>query len=536
MIRTGSIRQSITWLVISTSVLLSVFAVFIMSMTHLQQVNEASEQRALDIANVIADTSSRYLLFGDAEGLTSYLRYFRSSEVIQHIHIYQQPNLAGDQQLRYFASYNREGTAPIPVRIDGATQNFGVRSTNNYIEAALPVEIENENLGSVYVRLSRETSNEATWMTFVTGSLTILVVALLAWLISLRARLTLLRPLDQAVAIIQRISRNRDYSVRLPESHLLELQQLSISFNTLLGRIEQHLERQQQTERQAQDLNIELERQVKQRTNALRESNEELMETLEKLHQFQRQLIENEKMQSLGDLIAGVAHEINTPVGLVITSTSILQDKLELMQKKFAENTITRNDFERFMEASDDNLGMIQRNIERTADLINQFRQLAMDQFAEEAKQVYLLEFCESVLHSTRERVPQLHDIDVRFECPANLQVTTRVGPLHHVLRQLLENSALHGFAERQGGHITLLAERLDGSHVKLQYRDDGRGIPEDLGRRIFDPFVTSRRRQGSTGLGLHLVYNLVTRALEGSIEVQSRPGRYTEFTMIIKA
>ncbi|MBG23419.1 MAG: HAMP domain-containing histidine kinase [Idiomarinaceae bacterium] len=536
MITSGSIRQSITWLVVSISTLVSAFALLALSLLHVNEVANASERRAQDIAQVIADVSSRYLLFEDAEGLTSYLRFFRSSSVVQHIHIYQRPSIEDDQDLRYFTSYNREGLAPIPMRSAERIRNFNVVTKENYIEVTAPIDIDTERLGTVYIRISREFAQQTAWRTFATSSAALIVVALLAWLFSLRARSTLLRPIEQAVGTIQRISRNRDYSIRLPESSLIELQQLSLSFNTLLARVEQHLERQQQAERHANDLNAELERQVQQRTNALRDSNQELMETLEKLHQFQKQLIENQKMQSLGDLIAGVAHEINTPVGLVITSTSILQDKLELMQQKFSSNTITREDFERFMEASDDNLSLIRRNIERTADLINQFRQLAMDQFVEETQTTPALELLQTVVHAARQRFPKLNDLDITLDCPANLQITTRVGPLQHVLKQLFENSALHGFAERESGQIEVQVERIDGSHVQIRYRDNGHGIPDSVGRRAFDPFVTSRRRQGSTGLGLHLVYNLVTRALEGTIEVQSQAGQYTEFMITIKA
>lgn len=536
MITSGSIRQSITWLVVSISVLVSAFALLALSLLHINEVSNASERRAEDIAKVIAEVSSRYLLFDDAEGLTTYLRFFRSSSVVQHIHIYQSPSIESSDQLRYFTSYNREGLAPIPVRSAERISEYGVATKENYIEVTAPIEIDTEKLGTVYIRIGRDFANQTAWRTFATSSAALIVVALFAWLFSLRARTLLLRPIEQAIGTIQRISRNRDYSIRLPESNLIELQQLSLSFNTLLSRVEQHLDRQKQAERQANDLNAELERQVQQRTNALRDSNQELMETLEKLHQFQKQLIENQKMQSLGDLIAGVAHEINTPVGLVITSTSILQDKLELMQQKFATNTITRSDFERFIEASDDNLSLIRRNIERTADLINQFRQLAMDQFVEEAQTTSALELLETVLHAARQRVPKLLEIDVNLDCPADLQITTRVGPLQHVLRQLLENSALHGFAELETGQIDIQVERIDGSHVEIRYRDNGSGIPEAVGRRAFDPFVTSRRRQGSTGLGLHLVYNLVTRALEGTIEVDSETGLFTEFRLKIKA
>lgn len=536
MIKVGSFRQGITWLMLSSSVAFATFALLVLSLLHLNHVNKINEAYAYAISQVVSDATSRFLLFDDAEGLTNSLQYFRGIPELLHIHVYQRSDISAEQQLRYFASFNREGLAPIPVRIELITSFSGARSQANYIEVAQPVMIDNEQLGYIYLRTSREHSTYAVWLTALASSVLVVFTGICVWLISLRARSKLMAPLDTTVDIIQRVSRNRDYSIRLPESRLLELQQLAISFNTMLARVEQHLERQHQAERNANELNVELERQVQQRTTALRESNAELIETLEKLHQFQRQMIENEKMQSLGDLIAGVAHEINTPVGLVITSTSILQDKLELMQQKFQENTITRKDFERFMEASEDNLSLIRRNIERTADLINQFRQLAMDQFAEETREINMRAFCLALLRSASKRYPMLTEMEVNLDCPPELLVTTRIGPLRHIFKQLLENSMLHGFAERDHGCIDVHIERLSGKQVKIRYRDNGSGIPDSLKRRIFDPFVTSRRRQGSTGLGLHLVYNLVTRALHGTIEVDSQPGQFTEFSMTIEA
>ncbi|CAB0151096.1 Sporulation kinase E [Pseudidiomarina piscicola] len=536
MIRAGSIRQGISWLVVGLSVLMCVFTALILSLTHIKQLNQDAEVRAQEIASVVAEVTSRYLLFDDVEGLNSYLGHFAVTPFLEHLHVYES-SLVGDQpQLHYYASYNREGLAPIPVQTELLPGFSGVRSHSNYIEVAQPITIEDEQLGFVYLRVSRDSITATTWRTVVTASISTVVAALFTWIVAARVRSRLMRPLDQTVGIIQRISRNRDYSTRLPELNLLELQRLGSAFNTMLGRVEQHLERQQRAERQANDLNAELERQVQQRTNALREANAELMNTLEKLHQFQRQMIETEKMSSLGDLIAGVAHEINTPVGLVLTSTSILQDKLEFMQQKFDNNTMSRSDFERFMEASSDNLGLIQRNIERTAELINQFRQLAMDQFAEDPRDIRIYDFCQTAIDTVTAKMPELAAIDIRLECPHDLHISCRSGPLQHVLSQLLQNSIEHGFVERARGQITLTVERIDTHHVKLIYRDNGSGIPEELGRRVFEPFVTQRRRQGSTGLGLHLVYNLVTQALSGSIEVNSKAGRYTEFVITIVA
>jgi signal transduction histidine kinase len=534
--RLGSIRQGITWLVVTTSLLLAGFALIVLSLTHIKQLNQLTEQRVADMTQVIANVSSRFLLFRDAEGIDDYFRQFSDNEFLQHIHVYEANVVAEQRALRYFASYNREGLAPIPVRTEIVDEINGLRSNSNSIEMVTPIRIDSEVLGYLYLRADRKPTRELILQTTVTAFVVWLVLALLAWVIAMSVRGQLLRQLDQAVGTIQRITRNRDYSIRLPESNLIELQQLGLAFNTMLARVEQNLVRQQQAEKQALDLNSELERQVQQRTTALREANSELLATLETLHQFQRQQIETEKMSSLGDLIAGVAHEINTPVGLVITSTSILRDKLDLLNEKFNDNSITRADFERFIEASADNLELIQRNIERTADLINQFRQLAMDQLAEEEKTFLIAELCRTVVNQSRQRLPELATIAVHIDCPEELEVTCRMGPLQHVLAELVQNSVIHGFAERHYGEIEIKVVRSAPQQVAITYRDSGSGIPAELERRIFDPFITSRRRKGSTGLGLHLVYNLVTQVLGGTIEVNSKHRDGAEFTLKIRA
>lgn len=538
MIGFTSIKRSISLMVISTTTILVTLACIVVSTLLIQNVEQRLLERTEQFTRLIAISGSRSIVFDGGRDPTEWLANLSETKYIDHIHLYQLGESSA--MMRYFGSYNRESLAPIPARFERVESLLGARLAERYIEAAWPVSIDDRVVGYVYLRASRDDIDNLVWLSIVVSFIVVLCSMLLAWLITLRLRRYIMSPIDQLVDSLQEVARDKDYSMRLPEASLHELERLSSSFNTMLERIQQHIRRQELAEQQASQLNTELERQVAQRTAALRDANQELLNTLEKLHQYQRQLVEAEKMSSLSDMVAGIAHEVNTPVGLAITSTSILQDKLESMRSKFAERQITSQQFEDFLQATDENLQLISRNIKRTADLITRFGQLAMDQFAEDPREFELNSFVTDVVASLHNRFPQLDEHQIDVECPAAMVVCSRPGPLTQILMQLVQNSLQHAFAERDHGHIRIQFEVITAkleeqpTHLKITYADDGEGIPEQIGRRIFDPFVTSKRGLGATGLGLHLVYNLVNQLLEGHIEYETQLNAGTTFLIEI--
>jgi len=274
----------------------------------------------------------------------------------------------------------------------------GVSLSERYFEAIEPIYIEDRILGYVYVRASRSRSDQILYNGIAVALAVIAGSLLLVYFLSLRLRGYITKPVDQMVASMNQVASEKDYSLRLARTNLTELNSLTQAFDIMLGRIQQHIERQQIAEQQASELNTELERQVSERTEALKVANHELIQALETLHQYQQELVEAQKMSSLGDMVAGVAHEINTPVGLVITSTSILQDALAAMQDKFEQKSMTSSDFQRFLLSCQENLTLIERNIQRTADLVSRFQQLAMDQFTEESRDFDMVAFCDDVV------------------------------------------------------------------------------------------------------------------------------------------
>lgn len=523
----GSISRTITVLLVTTTGVFVGLACAVMVFMQYHQTVQRVSQDTADFTHITASLATEHLVFNTRAQLDRELAKLGQAEYVQHVHVYRADNNGAD--INFFASFNADRLAPIPSRVERLQELNGVRLGPRYYEAAEAIYLDDRLLGYVYVRMSREGTNQVLWQAIALAVLVIASSLLLAYFLALRLRGYITQPLDQAVASVNKIASEKNYSLRLARTNLSELNSLTQAFDIMLGRIQQHIQRQETAEQQASRLNAELERQVSERTEALKVANRELIQALEKLHQYQQELVEAQKMSSLGDMVAGIAHEINTPVGLVITSTSMVQDALAAMAEKFEQKKMTSSDFERFLLSSKDNLTLIERNIQRTADLVARFQQLAMDQFAEESRDFDMVAFGADVVAALHNRFPQLKQYQLEWHCPQPLQVHSRPGPLNQIFIQLVQNSLQHGFEQAKSGHIRIDISVDQANHsLRIDYRDDGVGMPEDLLRKVFEPFTTSKRGSGAAGLGLHFVYNLVRQALKGTIDIDSTPNRGT--------
>ncbi|MFD1381992.1 PAS domain-containing protein [Rhodanobacter aciditrophus] len=272
-----------------------------------------------------------------------------------------------------------------------------------------------------------------------------------------------------------------------------------------------------------------LETEIFERNIELKASNDHLEDTIEHLQQTQKKLVEAEKMASLGSLVAGVAHEINTPVGIGLTGVTQLKDECKAIQKRYELGLLNENDFTEFLATASEISDIVNKNLERTAHLVRSFKQVAVDQTSEEDRRVNIKDYFDEVVFSLGS-VLRKANVSVSVECPQNLNVLTNPGLLSQVLTNLILNSVKHGFSHRGNGNINILVEELTSEEFRITYRDDGKGISASNLPRIFDPFFTTGREDGGTGLGLHIIYNIITNALEGSIVCQSDEGKGVEF------
>ncbi|RZQ56214.1 HAMP domain-containing histidine kinase [Pseudidiomarina tainanensis] len=532
--KVSSIKRSVTSLVILITTISVALACIVLSFNFILDTHQRLLRQTDEVASFIAGNANAFMVYNQADSAERWLRSFQSSPLIKHIHLYRHD--PDSDSLSFFASYYAEQEASIPVRFERARTLTQARFTDTYVETARPLMVEDSLQGYVYIRTSREDYDQAQLFSLAISAAITTASLILSWLMSLWLRRIITQPLDEMVESIQDIARDKKYGTALHEFELQELDRVAIAFNSLLSRIQQHIKRQEQAERQASDLNAELELQVKQRTQMLFESNQELQQALATAHQYQNELVQAEKMQSLAKLVSGVAHEVNTPVGLAVTSTSILQDNLVSMKQKFAEKKLTSQEFQRYMTSFDENLALISRNIRRTADLISNFSKLSMDQFSDEDRPVQIAKFWDDIEQSLRSRHPELAQIQLSAEFPEDLTVNVRPGPLNQVINQLVQNALQHAFAHTVKPSIKFefryhaLEDDAERGELELNYYDNGDGIPNELLKVVFDPFVTTKRSHGAAGLGLHLVYNLVVHALQGQISLASPSQRGTEF------
>ena len=275
-----------------------------------------------------------------------------------------------------------------------------------------------------------------------------------------------------------------------------------------------------------------LEQRVAERTEALSRANDELRAAMEALRDTQSGLIEAEKLASLGGLVAGVAHELNTPLGNAMTVVTTLEDQLAELERRVAGNTLRRSDLERHLNEAREGQDILQRNVTKAADLVRGLKQLAVDQTTDMRRNFALAEVVGEVLIMVR---PRFNHTPFQIEADvAEVSMDSFPGPLGQVLTNLVLNALTHGFAGREAGCVTISARPGEDGLVVLAVRDDGVGMAAEVRRRIFEPFFTTRLGQGGSGLGLHIARNIVMGLLGGHIEVSSEVGQGTVFTVTI--
>lgn len=279
-------------------------------------------------------------------------------------------------------------------------------------------------------------------------------------------------------------------------------------------------------------LNADLEERVAARTLALEDANRELTNTLATLKAAQNQLVQSEKLAALGALVAGVAHELNTPIGNGLTvATSIDYRVKEFMH--LAETGMKRSDLQTFLADMQHAADILSRNLARAATLVSSFKQVAVDQTSSQRRRFLLSTLINELLQTLN---PSLGKTACKVINSANSDVAMNSfpGPLGQVLTNLINNAIVHGYGDGQAGTITISTPTVEQDQVAIQVQDSGKGIDAVNLSHIFEPFFTTRMGQGGSGLGLHIAHNLVTGLLGGTITVQSQPGQGASFLVTI--
>lgn len=254
----------------------------------------------------------------------------------------------------------------------------------------------------------------------------------------------------------------------------------------------------------------------------LRSKQKELQETIDNLNQAQDRLLQSEKMAALGGLVAGITHEVNTPVGISVTAISFLEERLTRLNTAYASKTLTPKMLEEFLDEAQQSTKLLQSNLGRASELIASFKQIAVDQASEAIRTINLCDYLHEIIRSLQPHFKKTqHQIEVN--CADNIVLDCPAGAISQIFTNLLMNSLIHGFEFMQQGQIRITVLE-DADNIDIRYMDNGKGLTEEQLGKLFHPFFTTKRDQGGSGLGAHITYNLVRQTLGGSIEVSSKP------------
>lgn len=301
------------------------------------------------------------------------------------------------------------------------------------------------------------------------------------------------RPINYATYIVKRLQ-SGDKNVRMRINGNNEFTQYSNAFNNMMDSIE----RQQQ-----------------------------------QLDTTARQLMENEKYTALGELVAGVAHELNTPLGISLTASSYLKELTDEINQSLNNKTLSKNQLNTILEKLIEGTSVVEGNLHKASELITTFKQVAVDQSSAKQRKFDLTRCLQENIFNMNLK-HHAHRVNIKLESE-DIEMNSFPGPLGQIITNLVNNSVIHGFNNGdEAGDISISAKLIDSDSVCLTYLDNGRGMTEEVLDRIFEPFFTTSEDNAGTGLGMPIIYNIVTNILKGSIEVTSEHQGYSKFVITV--
>lgn len=389
-----------------------------------------------------------------------------------------------------------------------------------------PVVHGNQKIGQVRVTMTLAPYLEVSRLRFwrMLGLIIMtFVIELVAITLILRYRIV--QPIEQLTEDAKRLA-DQDMSRPISVGNDSEIGRVAAAMEYLRCRLLEAFNELQLKNDQLQHHAESLELRVQDRTR-------ELEKTLKTLKIAQTGLVEAEKQASLGRLVAGVAHELNTPIGNALTAISTVEDLDEEILKVIKEGQVSRSTLIAMVARAREGHAITQNNIRRAADIIRHFKQLAIDQTTEAWRCFDLCQLVQEVLLSLQPEFRRA-SVSIRSELAPDIVMEGFPGPLGQVLTNLLQNAVQHGFEGKNSGTILITSERLPDNQVRLTIADDGVGMCAEVLEKIFDPFFTTKMGRGGTGLGMHIVHSIVAGLLCGSISVHSRAEQGSRFDLRI--
>lgn len=290
--------------------------------------------------------------------------------------------------------------------------------------------------------------------------------------------------------------------------------------------------KEKEYKKELHQINHSLEEKVLERTSELERLNDKLEDTIFNLETTQNKLVESLKMASLGGLVAGVAHEINTPIGIGLTGSTHFLELTKSIKNKFENEEMTKKDFEEYSNDATELANLIYSNLKKTNYLIKSFKQISVDQTSEEKREFNLNTYINEILISINNVLKQTN-ISVIVKDDDKISLNSYPGAFSQIFTNLILNSLKHGYTKDEFGTIIIQLKK-ENNKTLIIYTDDGKGIKKENLNKIFDPFFTTNRNNGGSGLGLNIIYNIVTSQLKGTISCDSTVNMGVKFTIKI--
>ena len=319
------------------------------------------------------------------------------------------------------------------------------------------------------------------------------------------------------------VSRNWDVEIKEDKNIIKEAHEMIKGFNLMVDDVKIYIKKLVEKQKEIEDIHL---------TETVRMS-EIIEEKTSNLKIVMKELMEKEKLASLGELVSGVSHEINTPLGVALSAASLMQDNNKKFQTELMQGNLTKSGLLEYMNMIEESTFILNSNLFRAAELVKSFKEIAVNQEIEEKTKFNLKEYLFSILLSLKHEYKN-RNIELEVVCPEDLWIYNYSGAVSQIFTNLIMNSLIHGFKGGKSGIISIKIHEID-NILRIEYSDTGIGMNEDVKKHIFEPFYTTNRGNGGSGLGLNIVYNLVTGKMDGKISCISEIEEGTTFIMEFK-
>ena len=459
-------------------------------------------------ANLIADLITAPLAFFDIAATDENLHSLQKNQDVLLAIVYT----ADGHSVASYNPHNLPIPSSVPQQKECIEKSGWFPWELGNLKITSDITQQNQKIGYLYIEKKTDRATDFILKLLRNVLLFSTVLIFIVYLSSRSLSKKILQPVLSLADVAKNVAETKDYSVRVSHDAKNEITSLYDAFNYLLADTE--------------SLTTHLESHVASRT-------QELNDSLETLKKTQTQLVQSEKMASLGNLVSGVAHEVNTPLGNAITGGSIIVRETKELLRQIDEGSLKKSFMEQKLHILDETADLLLKSINQAANLIRSFKRISVDQSVEDKREFNLYEYLEEILltfHNKLKKIP----VTITIEGNHDFIIKSYPGVYAQIIINFVQNSLLHAFSTITENATITISFTVQNENLVLTYSDNGTGMDEHMRKTAFEPFTTTKRNAGGTGLGLNIVYNLITQKLHGSVELDSEPSKGVKLTLTL--